>query len=223
MRPRPFVPLVRGALDAVHIMRMGKARGLFEFLIDRQTNPDGLVNYGRPITYKWIQNHVENGFQISERTWRRWMESLRSSEYVSIKHVRQGMQNLGIIVRICNPKKWARQLRLFGNIPVQKPVEKLSMAVVPERPLVAAASGQMRPLNSLLEETPDETNKTRASRRAPHPRWREFKARRIEAEVERLRASLVGAGPSDQDRIERVRARIDAIYARAGPGQRASA
>jgi hypothetical protein len=112
MRPHRFVGITHGEIDAVHFRGKGKAKGLFEYFISRQTNPDGKVNYGRPMTYAQIQREIENGAQIPRRTLSRWVARLREKKYIETEIVRHGRTVLGFTVKILNPKKWALQLKL---------------------------------------------------------------------------------------------------------------
>lgn len=66
----------RGLLSAKHITRMGSSVWLYLFFLDRQTDANGLVWYGRPITYEWISTEL-GGF--SKRRLRRWNERLQAS------------------------------------------------------------------------------------------------------------------------------------------------
>jgi len=100
-----------GLVDAKHWTRLGKAYPFFEFLISKQTDPSGLINSGRPVTYSqllaWIPNAKAYG--LTERKLRRLMAICKRHGYVKVER-RNSKPDLclGIIVRIANPKKFRR-------------------------------------------------------------------------------------------------------------------
>lgn len=106
----------RGLLSAKHITRMGSSVWLYLFFLDRQTHPNGLVWYGRPITYEWISGEL-GGF--SKRRLRRWNERLQLTRCVAVQPVMYG----GMRVQILRPKKFAVQLPLSLPRPVENPSE----------------------------------------------------------------------------------------------------
>jgi hypothetical protein len=85
---------------------MGKAVFLHDFLVDHQTDANGLVFYGKPISYGWIQRRFPGSKQ---RTLRRWLSQLREGGYVAVARREHGFS-----IRILNQKKWpTAQLPLF--------------------------------------------------------------------------------------------------------------
>jgi hypothetical protein len=115
---RKYIGATIGLVDAKHWTRLGKAYPFFEFLITKQTSPDGKINYGRPITYAWILQQVPNAkeFGLNDRKVRRLMAICKRHGYVEI--ARQNSKPdlcIGMIVRIAKPKKWATQIPLFHS------------------------------------------------------------------------------------------------------------
>jgi len=152
-----YVAIDPARADGEHIRAIGKAAGLFDFLIDHQTDSEGWVNYGKLISYSWIERRLPNC--QPQRTLRRWMARLRDGGYVDVI-VRRSAH--GMHVRILNQFKFPKvQLSLFpqpkprtitSGKPVKKPVEKLCEPSTSLRPQVAAASGQKWPVSYLLYE-----------------------------------------------------------------------
>jgi hypothetical protein len=151
----------RGLLSKKHILRMGSALPLYLFFVDRQTDPSGLVWYGRPITYEWISMEL-GGFP--ERRLRRWNERLQLTRYIAIQLVMYG----GMRVQVLRPKKFAVQTsmpfpELREVIPVEKPVEKLlkSCAVSPflRRPKTVSCATE----NGHTKDTGKEREKRKSS------------------------------------------------------------
>jgi hypothetical protein len=104
-----YIPLGIDLIDGVHIRRIGMAIWLLMFLVKKQTSSDGLVNYGRPITYRWIFDLIPHS--PPERTLRLWMAALRVNGYIAVERLPYGQ---GIRVRIINSRKWPKtQLGLF--------------------------------------------------------------------------------------------------------------
>lgn len=87
------------------------AQGLFDFLIDLQTAPDGTIYYGKPLTYEWMRQRIPN--PPAKRTLERWLAILRKAGYVSVNLARCGRSVIGIVLRILKPKKWATQQEIF--------------------------------------------------------------------------------------------------------------
>jgi len=141
MRRDRFLGTTEGLNDGKHWRRMGMARPLFDFLVSKQTNPDGRVNFGQPITYRWMRERILT--PPPERTLRRYLEILRRHGYVEVERINyQRTICRGFTVRINKPKKWSQQMGLFA---VEKPVEKLRKAGGEYRPDVAGSTGQMWP------------------------------------------------------------------------------
>jgi hypothetical protein len=94
------------------------------FFLDRQTESNGLVWYGRPITYGWIAEQLD-GF--SERRLRDWNQRLQRERYIAVQLVMYG----GMRIQILRPKKFAAQLPMFPRVenPVDNPVENLRVSL----------------------------------------------------------------------------------------------
>lgn len=153
----------RGLLSAKHLVRAGSAFPLLVFFLDRQTHPNGLVWYGRPITYDWIAEQLaEDDFEVPERTLRRWNERLKRARYIGIQLVMYG----GMRIQVLRPKKFAVQTSMAFPRPVENllesPVENLCLSPSLRRPQMAALDGQKWP----HKDTGKELEK-RKSARAP--------------------------------------------------------
>jgi hypothetical protein len=125
---------------------LGKASYLDEFLTHCQTDARGRVNYGRPITYKWICGRMK--ISVCRKTLQRWMGRLQDLARVEVVAAPGGMR-----VRILNQKKWpsSAQLSLFpapaprcisSGKPCAKPAEKLWGPVVLGRTKMSPPPGQ---------------------------------------------------------------------------------
>ena len=105
---------------------------LYEFLVDQQTSADGLVYYGKPVSYAWIRSRYLRG---SLSSLQRHMRELKAAGFVEATREFHG----GIRIRLPRSVKWAKpappaahQLSLFapkptpirGGRPVDNPVEK---------------------------------------------------------------------------------------------------
>ena len=114
----------RGLLSAKHITRMGSSVWLYLFFLDRQTDANGLVWYGRPITYEWISTEL-GGFP--ERRLRDWNKRLQLTRCVAVQPVMYG----GMRVQILRPKKFSVQLPMFSRLVenlLESPVENLCVS-----------------------------------------------------------------------------------------------
>jgi hypothetical protein len=164
-----YIAVAPGRVDGKHVDAMGKAVFLFDFLIHHQTDAEGRVYYGKPISYPWIEERFEN--PPPRRTLRRWMTTLRLEGYIQIRRPHFG--DARMIVSICAPKKWPapRQFSLFPSRDAVSiasgkafgnPSEMLSNSQPNQRPDMAAPNGQKWPpiLNSKKQR--EETNKTAA-------------------------------------------------------------
>lgn len=96
-----------------HRREMGPARFLYEWLTTRQTDGDGWVLGGKPLTYREISADLGGS---SERTLKRWMARLRSGKYIQVWHT----DGFKLRLRILGQQKFtAQQLALFercGNV-----------------------------------------------------------------------------------------------------------
>jgi hypothetical protein len=129
-----FILMSPGRADQKHVDRMRLASYLHECLIARQTDPEGWVNYGKPITYAWIQKRFP-GSKL--RTLQRWMALLRDGGYVAI----QRCGHRGFIVRITNQKKYRAQLPLFAGTQRMCKTSGKAEEVEVERKAQSATSG----------------------------------------------------------------------------------
>lgn len=96
-RPK-FIAISPGRAEQKHVNGMGKAVLLHDFFVNWQTDRDGRVFYGKPISYAWIQ---ANFFGGRRRTLQRWTARLQSHGYIAMKRTRDGFT-----VRILKQKKW---------------------------------------------------------------------------------------------------------------------
>lgn len=111
--------------------RAGKLRALksasflHDFLIQHQTSRDGLVNYGRAISYRWILAKWpgDSAHRPNVRSLKRYMRKLRDLGFIEVRVLPFGH---GMIVRLRVSAKWraalpatATQLDLFGRNPVE--------------------------------------------------------------------------------------------------------
>jgi hypothetical protein len=79
--------------------------------VNWQTDEDGRVFYGKPITYGWIQRKFP-GSKL--RNLERWTARLRAAGYIATKRYQHGFT-----VRVLNQKKWpVHQMSLFHGEPV---------------------------------------------------------------------------------------------------------
>jgi len=163
-RKFPFIGETLGLIDGKHWEAMGMARGLFDYLVSRQTDPEGRVNYGRPITYAKIAREVPNC--PSERTLRRYLRKLRRYPYIEVQPVRIRGINKGMIVRILHPKKWANQLGMFTGTavekPVNNPVEKMRSARKATGHILSKPAASIWPLSTCIKKVLRKEQKSRA-------------------------------------------------------------
>lgn len=175
-----FIGVTPGLIDGKHIEAMGQACWLFQYLVCRQTHPDGRVNHGKPLTYQQIASDIPNC--PPERTLKRWMAKLRAYPYVAVRPVKYR----GMVVRILNAKKWARQLDLFHKTTASASTESAT-----REPRLAPNECQEWPRNSSKEKRANE----REQPRSQVPFYATRLGRR-ETRDELVRRELqVGAGP----------------------------
>jgi hypothetical protein len=127
MTRRGFVPIDPNRIAIGK--ELGPAVLLHDFLIDRQTDSAGRVNYGRPVSYAWIWARWPNAPTV--RTLKRWMLKLRACGLVDVRRL---PRHLGMTLRLVGSVKWrdeaprAHQLSLLAPEPTPiaacgKPVE----------------------------------------------------------------------------------------------------
>jgi hypothetical protein len=159
--------LQRGDLDAETIL-------LYEFLVDQQTSADGLVFYGRPVGYAWIQSRYRRG---SLRSLERRMRQLKDAAFVDVSRAFHG----GVRIRLLQSVKFRKplpppavQLSLYspqptaigGGKPVRNSVEKMSKPV--EKPCKSSESpaddtatvGGIEPPRLAVERSRKQVNET---------------------------------------------------------------
>jgi hypothetical protein len=159
---RSYIALDRLLLNGVHIRRLGMSIYLLAFFVDKQTDPDGDVFYGKPITYRWIREELPNS--PPERTLRMWLTILRSQGYIEVSTKLGG----GMRVRVVASKKWpTSQLGLFDRS-LSKTCDiaedNLSICGNVPRQDVAGESGKILPSILYLEKDRNsETNKSNAA------------------------------------------------------------
>src|SRR5579864_6806939 len=92
--------------------QIGPASYLHDFLVDHQTDASGNVNYGKPISYRWIRAKWL-GDAPPLRSLKRHMARLKESGNVWVKKL---PFHEGMVVRVLNSAKWAAkpaQIPLF--------------------------------------------------------------------------------------------------------------
>jgi len=161
---------------------IGAAAALHDLLIDRQTDAQGRVNYGRPVGYAWIRAEwaKQGGEPPASRTLERYMQRLKRAGVVHVSRVPWGG---GMKIRIVGSAKWAnapapaKQMNLFVPEPVSitrgkpcgNPGEKLRESCEPEIPYTAKSGGvttaKSGGLKKLRKE--QETPKRRGDRPSP--------------------------------------------------------
>lgn len=92
-------------VDGVHIRRMGMGIYLWFFLKSMQSDKDGTVFWGKPITYEWIAERIPNS--PPRRTLHLWMASLRLGGYVHAIDTAIGMK-----LRVIDPGQWPSEKQL---------------------------------------------------------------------------------------------------------------
>lgn len=115
-----YVPIPPDRLGAWRALK--RASYLHDFLIDRQTDADGRVFYGRAITYGWIRENWPDDDPPALRTLQRFMSVLKRLGIVQIW--KDGMRG-GMRIRLVTSVKWpgmlpapAVQLNLFTPAPI---------------------------------------------------------------------------------------------------------
>jgi hypothetical protein len=125
--------------------KIGPASFLHDFLVDRQTDAEGMVNYGKTISYAWIQSRWPDAPPL--RTLQRHMARLKAAGLVWIE--KAGWDE-GMRVRVLGSAKWAQQADQMPLFPLPqplsisrgKPVENLSNSGSQAPPKVAAQCRQ---------------------------------------------------------------------------------
>jgi hypothetical protein len=86
------IPITNTLLEDKHYQAMGSALWLFIWFIDKMTkidaNGNGKVLGGKPITYEEIKEH----FNVSRRTYNRWVDALRDNGYIDTIRTPYGLQ-----------------------------------------------------------------------------------------------------------------------------------
>jgi hypothetical protein len=194
---------------------LGKARGLWDLLVDKQTDAKGAVWYGKAISYDWIRSKLLN--PPPERTLRRWMARLKQFGFVRVRLVPYE----GFVVYLLRSDKFARQPQLpfplevhAGGLPaakpVEKPVEKLLEGPKRMRPQVAACIRPQVAAQRSKEPNQGTINPARANPARDSSLWNsQAKARRLRSEIQSLMASIAGSGPSDRDLVASVNEKIE--------------
>lgn len=118
-----FVPVAPERAGKLRALK--SASFLHDFLIQHQTSRDGLVNYGRAISYRWILAKWpgDDEHRPNVRTLKRYMQKLKNLGFVQTRVLPFGH---GMIVRLLVSAKWRTaipatpiQLDLFGRHPVE--------------------------------------------------------------------------------------------------------
>lgn len=150
-----YISMAPGLIDGKHIHRMGMSVWLYIFLVDRQTDRSGLVNYGKPITYSWIASQIQRCPSV--RTLRFWMSTLRINGYVWIDYAVFGH---AMTIRIAEAKKWpSKKLDEACAKACEKVSENLLNCGKSTRQDLAESCGRILPSGPYIEEKGKETVK----------------------------------------------------------------
>lgn len=110
--PTMPVGLRGGLIRCDHFRRMGNAVWLFMWAVLRQTGVSkdgtGIVNYGRPITYKGISVETD----IPRETIRKWMKRLCKFDYL-----RTRSDHIGFVLEIPRTKKGISKQKAKAGCP----------------------------------------------------------------------------------------------------------
>ena len=106
-----YIEITNNLLDPKHIEKMGSSVWLFMWLLDKMTsiNEDGIgkVLGGKPVVY----SEVKEDLGISERTYRRWTDTLREEKYITTIKA-----PYGLIFNVNKAKKrYARNVRSYAT------------------------------------------------------------------------------------------------------------
>jgi len=105
--------------------KLGKASYLQEFLTDHQTDAEGRVHYGRPVSYRWILAnwHGNPDDRPSLRSLERHMAKLQDLGLARVRVLGFGG---GMIIRLVGSAKWQRelpppaeQIPMFVQLPIE--------------------------------------------------------------------------------------------------------
>lgn len=93
----PTFRVSSGLIDPKHKKAMGPALWVFEWCIDRQTDEEGNVMYGRSLKISRIAGAIGSSLPTA----RRYVSRLVKSGYLSVKRTGHGVS-----IRVLNQKKW---------------------------------------------------------------------------------------------------------------------
>jgi hypothetical protein len=119
MSEHTYVPLDEKLVDGDHIRRLGMSVWLLLFLVKKQTGREGWINYGRPVSYRWIFDQIPRS--MPERTIRLWMQTLRVNGYIVVERLPFGQ---GMKIRIVNSKKWPKTQLTLPLFPGEEDLSK---------------------------------------------------------------------------------------------------
>lgn len=86
-----FISITNNLLEDKHYEAMGQSVWLYMWLIDKMTDiseGQGIVNYGNPITYAQVAEHLTS---LSDRTYRRMLATLRDAGYINTMQAKYGV------------------------------------------------------------------------------------------------------------------------------------
>lgn len=136
----PLMSISCGLPEGKHRKKMGTAIWLFLWLVKRQTSPDGMVCYGRPLDTRQIAADLEE----TDRNVRRHFARLAAGTYAEVRQTPAGP-----IVRILNAKKQFKASPRAAEPRTELSVAEVRLTEVPpartemsvDAPRVAAGEG----------------------------------------------------------------------------------
>lgn len=86
-----YIDITNNLLDPKHLKGMKESVWLFMWLLDKMTSITeegvGMVLGGKPIKYEEVKDELE----ISERTYKRWVSTLKRHKYINVKRAPYGL------------------------------------------------------------------------------------------------------------------------------------
>lgn len=146
------IGVIGNILDEKHYRAMGSARWLFDWLVFRQTKPNGSVLGGQPVKDEVI--HAQTGWPLKRI--RAWREILEHYPYIKSRRT-----PYGTVYRVLKPKKFSRrQIALpieevvpkNGHLPKKSSARKRELA-----PNVVPVFGNPVPENGKNKEDSQKT------------------------------------------------------------------
>jgi len=145
---------------------LGPASYLDDFLVDNQTDAEGNVYYGKPVSYAWIRSRWPQAPPV--RTLKRHMARLKAAGRVWVHKL---PFHEGMLLRMLRSAKWApkaAQLKLFPSLEIVskssgKAVEKLSNSTGTAVPKVSPQRCQKWPHKEVRSKRREKKERGRIS------------------------------------------------------------